>query len=294
MVLKKKKIKLLLCSGFLGAVFQGFVNAAPNVVFDSIKPFMLKEAYEKIRHEIDTNIAKITGNMTLPNSISPLDMGLAELRKLTRAKGFDPFKMPSYNHTVGVFALEMSNTWVAGLASFYRVGDIVLSIDNNTVTAGIQIGTQKLVGASQWQVSVGNGMITRVGHVQFTVQHIKATVEVSQAMDTRKQPKINDLQLELGNIQVRILIISPFKSNQPNHLQVRCDGAGTLDYVTEFLVNVLPNLLRYQIMDAIEKPLKMRIQEHMNKFNVEELIKQKVPEFQEKGMDMSLDFIFKI
>lgn len=191
-----------LCSGFLGAVFQGFVNAAPNVVFDSIKPFMLKEAYEKIRNEIDTNIGKVTGDLTLPNSISPLDMGLAELRKLTRAKGFDPYKMPSYNHTVGVFALEMSNTWIAGLASFYRVGDVVLSIDNNTVTAGIQIGTQKLVGASQWQVSVGNGMITRVGHVQFTVQHIKATVEVSQAMDTRKQPKINDLQLELGNIQV--------------------------------------------------------------------------------------------
>lgn len=47
-------------------------------------------------------------------------------------------------------------------------------------------------------------------------------------------------------------------------------------------------------MDAIEKPLKMRLQEHMNKFNVEELIKEKVPEFQEKGMDMSLDFIFKI
>lgn len=85
-----------------------------------------------------------------------------------------------------------------------------------------------------------------------------------------------------------------FNSSKTNYLQVRCDGAGTLDYVAEFLVNVLPNLLRYQIMDAIEKPLKMRIQEHMNKFNVEELIKQKVPEFQEKGMDMSLDFIFKI
>lgn len=198
------ELKFILCPGFLGAVFQGFVNAAPNVVFDSIKPFMLKEAYEKIRNEIDTNIAKVTGNLTLPNSISPLDMGLAELRKLTRAKGFDPFKMPTYNHTVGVFALEMSNTWVAGLASFYRVGDIVLSIDNNTVTAGFQIGTQKLIGASQWQVSVVNGMITRIGHVQFTVQHIKATVEVSQPMDTRKQPKINDLQLELGNIQVSI------------------------------------------------------------------------------------------
>ena len=73
--------------------------------------------------------------------------------------------------------------------------------------------------------------------------------------------------------------------------QVRCDGAGTLDYITEFLVNILPNLLRYQIMDAIEKPIKIRIQEVMNNIDVENIIKTKLPEFEKKGFNISLDYI---
>ena len=45
-------------------------------------------------------------------------------------------------------------------------------------------------------------MITRIGEAQFSVQHIKATFIISQPLDTRKRPQINDLQFELGNIQV--------------------------------------------------------------------------------------------
>lgn len=73
-------------------------------------------------------------------------------------------------------------------------------------------------------------------------------------------------------------------------IQVRCDGAGTIDYVTEFIVNVLPNLLRYQIMDAIENPLKIRIQEIMNGIDVEKKLKEKVPQFQKMGLNMNFDF----
>lgn len=115
-------------------------------------------------------------------------------------------------------------------------------------------------------------MITRVGHVQFTVAHVKARVEVSQSLDTRRRPQINDLQLELGNIQVR------------------CDGAGTLDYITEFAVNVLPNLLRYQIMDAIEGPVRQRIQQLFDRIDMEREIRERVPEFRRLGMNMKFDF----
>lgn len=62
--------------------------------------------------------------------------------------------------------------------------------------------------------------------------------------------------------------------------QVRSDGAGTLDYVFEFAINVLPNLLRYQIMDALENPAKAKIQEEMNKINVERFIKSNIPTFE--------------
>lgn len=66
-----------------------------------------------------------------------------------------------------------------------------------------------------------------------------------------------------------------------------------MDYITEFLVNILPNLLRYQIMDALENPAKVRIQQLMNKIDVEKIVKEKVIEFEQKGMNMSMNFDFK-
>lgn len=79
---------------------------------------------------------------------------------------------------------------------------------------------------------------------------------MTQTLDTRNSPILEDLQLELGNIQVQF------------------DGAGTLDYIIEFLINIIPNILRYQIMDALESPIKQRIQEALNTVNVEQMIKE--------------------
>lgn len=143
--------------GFMGSIFQSFVNSAPTLVFDTIKPFMLKEAYEKIRTEIDTNIDRLMGDQMLPNSITPLDMAMAEARRRVRQMGFDPYQVKNYNHTAGIFAVEMSGTWVTGLSSFYRVGDVGVSVENNTVSVVLQLGTQRLMGSSQWQVSVASG-----------------------------------------------------------------------------------------------------------------------------------------
>lgn len=71
----------------MGAIFQSFVNSASNLVFDAMKPFMLNEAYSKIQTEIDGNIDKFV-DFVLPNSISPLDMAIAEGRKKIRQMGY--------------------------------------------------------------------------------------------------------------------------------------------------------------------------------------------------------------
>lgn len=69
----------------------------------------------------------------------------------------------------------------------------------------MQIGTQKIMGSTQWEVSVAKGMITRAGHVQFSVQHVNIAFIVSQTLDVRNRPQMKDLQLELGNIQVILI-----------------------------------------------------------------------------------------
>uniref|UniRef100_A0A336KI47 CSON005147 protein n=1 Tax=Culicoides sonorensis TaxID=179676 RepID=A0A336KI47_CULSO len=260
--------------GLLGSIFQGIANSASNLVFDTIKPFMLKEAYTKIRTEIDINLDNAIADNTFPNSISPLDMAIAEGRKKVRNMGYDPYQIKDYNHTMGIFGVLMSNTWIKGVSSFYRVGNISVAIENNVLVIGMEVGTQEILGSTQWEINIGKGMVTRAGHVKFTVQHFKVSIEISQPLDLRNRVKLNDIQLELGNIQMR------------------CDGAGTLDYVIELMVNIFPNLLRYQIMDALENPIKNRIQDMMDKVDVEMIIKEKILEYENLGVNMKFDLPF--
>ncbi|XP_013148425.1 PREDICTED: uncharacterized protein LOC106111003 [Papilio polytes] len=184
----------------------------------------------------------------------------------------DPYKVKDYNTTASVFTINLNHTWIMGISSFQRVGNITLKLENNTVIADFEIGTQKLQGLTQWEISAISGLLSRAGTASFSVEYISGRIVLAQPLDTRKQPQFRDLDLEVGNIQVRF------------------DGAGTLDYIIELAVNVLPNLLRYQIMDAIEGPLKERLQQELNKVNVEEMIKQELPkidDMQEKGFKLS-------
>ncbi|XP_075981455.1 uncharacterized protein LOC142980058 [Anticarsia gemmatalis] len=246
--------------GFFGGMFQGIINSVGNFLFDSIKPYVLKEAYTKVRAEINTKLDEVAGDMQFPNSISPLDMVIVDVRKKVREMKLDPYQIKDYNTTVSIFTVTLANTWITGISSFHRVGNITLKMENHTAIADFEIGTQKLEGRTQWDISAVGGLMSRAGTSSFSVEYISARIILAQPLDTRKKPIFRGLELEVGNIQVR------------------WNGAGTIDYVIEFVVNILPNLLRYQIMDAIEGPLKERVQQELDKLDVEDLIKKKLPE----------------
>lgn len=72
----------------------------------------------------------------------------------------------------------------------------------------MNLGTQDIMGSTDWEVTAGKGIITRTGHLRFTIQYIQATVVLSQKLDTRNRPEIKDLQFEVGNIQV--IIVKPW------------------------------------------------------------------------------------
>lgn len=129
----------------------------------------------------------------------------------------------------------------------------------------MEIGTQELSGSSMWQVSIAKEMIRRSGKIQFTVQHVKAFFIIMQPFNLSKRLQIENLQLDLGNIQVR------------------SNGLGTADYLIEFFVNVFPNLLRQQIVDSIEKPLTKRILQITDKIDVEQIAKELVEEYRTTG-----------
>ncbi|CAH2262290.1 uncharacterized protein LOC120637774 [Pararge aegeria] len=259
-------------AGFFGGMLQGIVNSIGTFLFDSIKPYILKEAYTKAREEINKKLDEVAGDMQFPNSISPLDMVIADARKKVREMEMDPYKIKDYNASASVFTISLTNTWVTGISSFQRVGNITLKMQNNTVIADFEIGTQKLEGTTHWELSAISGLLSRTGRTSFSVEYISGRIILAQPLDTRKKPQFVDLDLDVGNIQVRF------------------DGAGTLDYVVEFVINVLPNLLRYQIIDALENPIIEKVQEELNKLNVEEMIKAELPkvdEMEENGLKLS-------
>ena len=246
-------------------VLQGIINSVGSFLFDSIKPFILSEVNTNIRGDVNSQIRQLP--QRFPNSISPLDMAIAEGRRYVRDMGYDPYHFPDYNYTVGIFRIDLTHAWATGLSSFYRVGNVTVTMEDNTVFVAVHVGTMKLEGKCLWEVSAG-GLVSRAGSAGFSVEYIQAEVEVSQSLDTRKKPLLKQLDLKVGNIQVRM------------------DGAGTFDYVIEFVVNILPNLLRYQIVNAIEGPLKVRVQEIMDSVDIEELIEEHLPELDKKQINL--------
>jgi hypothetical protein len=73
---------------------------------------------------------------------------------------------------------------------------------NLKTTLDLEIGTQKLQGRTAWDISFVKGMITRSGRIRFTVDYLKVGFQITQPKDLSKRLKIDDLQIELGNIQV--------------------------------------------------------------------------------------------
>lgn len=70
-------------------------------------------------------------------------MAVAEGRRQVSQMGYDPFKVKDYSQSVGIFTVTSSHTWITGLASFYRMGNITLTMENGTVSLSIIIEIYK-------------------------------------------------------------------------------------------------------------------------------------------------------
>lgn len=95
------------------------MNSVGSFVFDSIKPFILSEANTNIRNDINKQVSKMP--QKFPNSISPFDQLVAEVRRKVRGMGYDPYKVADYNSSAGIFDVFLTHTWLYGASSFHRL-----------------------------------------------------------------------------------------------------------------------------------------------------------------------------
>lgn len=84
------------------------------------------------RDEMNKHISQLP--QYFPNSISPFDMAVAEARRQVRAMDYDPYRVRDYTQSAGVFTVTSSHTWITGLASFYRMGKIILTMEKGNVS----------------------------------------------------------------------------------------------------------------------------------------------------------------
>ena len=61
-------------------------------------------------------------------------MAVAEARKQVSNMGYDPYRVKDYSQSIGIFTVTSTHTWVTGLTSFYRMGNISLTMENGIVS----------------------------------------------------------------------------------------------------------------------------------------------------------------
>ena len=161
---------------FFASLFQSIINSVGSFVFESIKPFILSEMNTNVRTDINKQVHKLP--QRFPNSISPLDQLIAEGRKQVRNKGFEPYKVKDYNQTIGLTTIYTRHTWITGLSSFYRVGNVTVKLYNNSVIAEVEVGTQRLQGSTHWELSVVGGILSRTGTVTFSIEYLHVSTKI--------------------------------------------------------------------------------------------------------------------
>lgn len=233
-----------------------FINSLSELIFDSVKPYIFKIINGNIRGNINDHLRKF--KVMFPNSIPPLDLAIAEARKFVRNNDFDPYFMPDYQYATSIYSVDITQIILVGLSSFYRIGDIKVSMNNLTLFIETNVATEVLEGNCNWEAGIA-GIFTKSGTMSFTVDYVRVKMIVSQPLDIRKKPKVMELNVKVGNIQLRM------------------DGAGTMDYIAEFGVNVVPNIVRYQIVQAAEMPMKRKVQEILDNTDIEQFIVEKLP-----------------
>lgn len=249
--------------GWTGSVIQSAVGAIGDALFNSIKPQILERINVIIRTDVNKKLKEFSNKFI--NKVAPVDLAFSEGRKYVKTHGYDPYHIHDHSFLIGSLVhVNITEFWVEGLSKFYRVGNLSLSMDNGAIEIGVHVLTQKLTGSCVWSGQAFG--ITKSGRTNFTADHLQARALVTQSLDVRQKPQLRDLDLELG--WVKVTMDSPLR----------------LNLMIEGIINAFPKLIRHIIVDTVEQPVKEKIQEILDKINVESVVDEHLPRLDSFGL----------
>ncbi|KAG7173632.1 uncharacterized protein LOC121860290 [Homarus americanus] len=211
-----------------------------------IQPLIIGSAQEKLMDTVNQRLQKKMKDMPFPNSISPIDYAIAKVRREIRKQNLDPVKLGRKDDTLAWgISLQLKDIELEGLATIHRTHEISAQFIDNAVFITIQLGTQELQGGSDWSMSAA--LLPAVeGHLNILIESLEVTIDLKQPVNIRSPPTLRKIDIRLGN------------------LAVRSTGEGSMDYLLEAFVNIVPNALRNVIMDNIEPRIQQIIQKRLN------------------------------
>lgn len=92
----------------------------------------------------------------------------------------------------------MSNRNIA--AMLFRTGDVIFNYENGSLVVGAQAATQRLKGHFNWQLDFK--VFAPRGKISLQIDHLDVKIGLSQPVNVQKKPRLEVLQVNLGNIQV--------------------------------------------------------------------------------------------
>lgn len=256
--------------GVMGSLLQGVVASAGPVLFDAVKPVILKEINERVREDVNKKIRTIGTRFTETGTTPPLELAIQEAKKYVKENGYDPYQLDNYGVKYmptnnSIFQINITNLILTGLSDFRRVGEVSLSMDSGTIQIGLHLATSKLKGRCMWSINIGKAF-KKEGHTNFTVDYVQGRGIINQSLDVSQHPTLEDIDINVGKVKVQM------------------KGTGALDLLVEAVVNTLPDLIRHIIVDAIELPLKFAVQHMLSEINVEEVLNKQLPELDKMGL----------
>lgn len=253
--------------GLTASLFQGLISSLGSVMFENIKPFIIGQVSGSMMTDVNAQVKSITSK--LPKVKVPIaDMAMAEGRSYVRRMGYDPYRVADREIKQGPLTLTLSELTISGLSEFRRLGDIGLQIRDPVLQLSVHVITGKVVGSLRWRYKLGLiKTYGRSGTTNFTIDHIQVRAVVNQTLDIRNKPVLDRLDIEVGKIVVHM------------------DRQEPLDYVVEIAVNQLPTLLRHTIVDVLEEPIKLKIQELLDEVQVEKMVEERLPELDQMTGD---------
>lgn len=237
----------------LSFVMNSILNKLSGLIFNQIKDLVLNGSEGDIKRHINAKLKQLPDAFISGKSEFIFDDLLAKTKLAIKSSGFDPFPLPDTNKSFArslhflTFRgdLKLYNGTLYGISTLIRTGDLIATYKDNYVTLEASLGFDNLTGQMNWSASIMDA--GPAGTASLAVSQISAYLKIRQHLSEGSPPELHDFKIE--NI---------------NYLWINVRGLGTMDFLLEFIINLISNLFKGLLRIAISGPIKDVVQNELN------------------------------